>query len=131
MEKYLFNSMPEFIKFIYEPPLELAYNLSSLWATQRAFNLNFLNVQGQTYLEYLDTLRADDEEAFEFTNEVRLSKDSNVPEQFPCLMVAFEAPSPGDEERIEYRFIYPSDFGLHSLSSFSGTVYVKEADKRV
>ena len=131
MKKYLFNSMPEFIKFIYDPPLELVYNLSSLWDTQRVFNLNFLNVQGQTYLEYLDTLRADDEEAFEFSGEVRVSKSSCVPEQFPCLMVAIESPIPGYEDRIEYRFIYPSDFGLHSLSSFSGTVYVKEADKRV
>lgn len=111
MNKTLVKTEEEFDKFVNDLIKETALSLEEV---EGIFQIDFENNEGQVYFEYLDSLPDDaEEECFEAGKVFRKNLNSDVPEEYPCLILHLLEDDFDRLGSIKYRvceYVYLSDF---------------------
>lgn len=110
MEKQYIRNLKELVKFSENIAEECDLNYDIVLSE---FGYEYVNSQGQSYEEYVDSLPEDEmEECFEgdMTGEVRVYNEENCPETFPVVIAYTLFSYSTSNPELLYIYVYEHDF---------------------
>lgn len=106
MQQFLIKTKDDYLKFLLNLPETLEVEPTKI---EELFEFDYVNEDGVTYFEYIDSLLDDD--IVDFNGKaVKLNSISVVPKKYPCVLVISTKVTPLNTLDVESAFIYQSDF---------------------